>query len=97
MKGKNLKLHFAEAQRDLRLAQTATQAMGYQTANAAQEQQDTAEALVNLANATLEDRNAVVNLTAANLNLTNYLAQKDEEITRLKKENAALQKRKTSR
>ena len=30
----NLKLHFAKAQKDLRLAQTATKNAGYQTVNA---------------------------------------------------------------
>ena len=71
----------------------ATRNAGYQTANVVQQQYDTAEALTNLANATLEDRNAVANLTAANLNLTNYLAKKDEEITRVKREIVILQKK----
>ena len=57
---------------------------GYCMVNAVIEQHNTAEALTNLANATLEDRNAVANLTEANLNLTKNLNEKDEEIKRLK-------------
>ena len=43
--------------------------------NAVIEQHNTVKALTNLANATLEDRNAVANLTEANLNLTKNLSE----------------------
>eukprot|EP00957_Ditylum_brightwellii_P101570 7740598-Ditylum_brightwellii.AAC.1 len=66
----NWKIFFTKVIRSYRRLRKAA-GMHYQANSAMQEslQQDTVDALANLASATADDRNAVANLTSANLTL----------------------------
>ena len=83
----NFKLHFANEYQDLKENQVTTTSSAYQAT--AEYQQDTVDALANLATATASDREAVANLTATNKALMDELAKVNAElITALKKINS---------
>ena len=82
----NFKSHFANEYQDLKDNQVNTTSSAYQAT--AEYQQDTVEALANLATATASDREAVANLTSTNKALMDELAKVNAElINALKKIN----------
>jgi hypothetical protein len=73
----NFKTDFAQAHQEIRESQVTSQGAGFHSANAAlaaELQEQTFEALANLATATASDRSAVSNLTGTNSALTIQLA-----------------------
>ena len=83
------KTHFANEYLDLKECQTLSTASAFQATTF---QQDTVDAIANLATATAQDREAVANLTSANATLTAELAKVNGElILALKKINTMSQ------
>ena len=80
-----LKTHFALEYLDLKESQGLTTAKAFQ-ATAPYYPQDTAEAIANLATATVHDREAVANLTVANANLTRSNATLTAELVKVNAE-----------
>jgi hypothetical protein len=82
----NWKTHFAAAYNDLRETAITTKTAGFHGAHLATPDfiYDTAEALNNLATATVADREAVANLVVSNATLTQQLAAKDAIILDLR-------------
>jgi hypothetical protein len=77
------KADFSLAHQEMRESQTTTQGAGFHSANAALTadfQQQTFEALANLATATESDRSAVSNLTGTNSALTTQLASTNAKL-----------------
>jgi hypothetical protein len=66
----HFKRDFAISHREFREAKVTSAGAGYHSANAAAYQQDTANAIANLATATAHDRQTVANLSATNNTLT---------------------------
>ena len=64
----DLKMHFANEYLDLKDGQGPTTAQAFQATS--NYHQDTADAIANLATATVHDRETVANLTTANASLT---------------------------
>ena len=90
----NFKAQFLQAQNELQLQQQTAQTSGYMGANAAhthipcdafQHYQDAADALANLATATMANRKAFENLSNTVANLTQQVKDEDMEIASLKK------------
>jgi hypothetical protein len=81
----NWKVHFAAAYNDLRESAVTSKAAGFHGANVATAEYitSTAEALHNLATATVADREAVANLAVSNATLTQQLAARDARIKEL--------------
>jgi hypothetical protein len=76
-----LKTDFALAHQELRESQVTSQGAGYHGANLAYEmQQETNEALANLATATASDRSAVSQLSSTNSQLSTQLAAMTEKL-----------------
>ena len=77
----NFKTHFSKAQRDVCLQAATVQNAGFQ-ANAIQEQfnLETVEAIQNLVNANISDRNAVATLIQTNVTLSTQLATANADI-----------------
>ena len=71
-------MHFANEYQDLKENQVSTTSSAYQAT--AEYQQDTVEALANLATATASDREAVANLTATNKVLMDELAKVNADL-----------------
>lgn len=87
----NLKMHFSEAEEELREARMTATELGYnqQEANNVMDESEeyvarTADALVNLATATQADRQMLADLTAANLAQAESVCKLNEEITVLR-------------
>ena len=91
------KIFFATSHQECQELQVTTAGAGFQTANVVVYQQDTVEAITNLATATASDRAAVADLTTTNSNLTtkftacqSKLISALQEVTNLYNQNSEL-------
>jgi hypothetical protein len=82
----NLKAHFTRTHKTYHLTKSMTIGAGYHAANTAattEFQQDTVEAIANLANATATDKGVIEIITTNNATLTAQLAALSEQVSRL--------------